>query len=274
MVRLNVNGKVVAITGGSRGLGLSCAEILLKNGAKSVYITSRKAQAVNESVEHLKRIAAKYNSSATVGGIASDVSNGDGVKKFFDYVASKESQVDILIANAGASWGSPLSDHPESAFDKVIDLNVKGVFLTIQAFYPLLKKGGTQEYSSRVLIMGSVAGLIVNSAEGGVYGYLASKAGVHHLGKSLSLELGPQNINVNIIAPGFIPTKMSNGLLEKHGANMIKSNPKQRLGTDQDIENVVLFFSAKESDYINGAVIPVDGGQNVGNAAGLSSSKL
>lgn len=268
-MRLNVNGKVAVITGGSRGLGLNCAEVLLKNGAKSVYITSRKGKAVQETVEYLRKLAEKYNPNCQVDGIAADVSNGEGVTKLYKFVESKESQVDILIANAGASWGEGLETHPEVAFDKVMDLNVKGVFLTIQAFYKLLKKGGTKDYSSRVLITGSVAGINVNSIESGTYGYYASKAGVAHLGKALALELGPQNINVNIIAPGFFPTKMSNGLLDKYGENMVKTNPKQRLGTSQDIENVILFFTAKESDYINGAVIPVDGGANLGNAIGV-----
>lgn len=271
-MKLNVNGKVVAVTGGSRGLGLNCAEVLLKNGAKSIYITSRKEKAVNEAVEYLKQLGKQYNPSVKVVGIAADVSNGAGVTKFFDLVRAQEDQVDILIANAGASWGEKLTKHPESAIDKVLDLNIKGVFLTIQAFYPLLKKAGTKDYSSRVLIMGSVAALQAGSFEGGTYGYLASKAGVTHLGKSLALELGPDNINVNILAPGFFPTKMSNGLLETVGERMIKANPKQRLGEQSDIESVVLFFCAKESDYLNGVVIPIDGGANLGDA--ITSSKL
>ena len=272
IMKLNVNGKVAVITGGSRGLGLNCAEVLVKNGAKSVYITSRKQQAVNESVEFLKGVAKQYNPSCKVVGIASDVSNGEGVKKFAQQVASQEDKVDILIANAGASWGAPLMKHPESAFDKVMDLNVKGVFLTIQAFYPLLKEAGTVDYSSRVLIMGSITGIKPDAMDGGTYGYTASKAGVMHLGKCLALELGPQNINVNLLAPGFFPTKMSNGLLEKIGDTFVQNNPKKRLGRQEDIESVVLFFCAKESDYINGAVIPIDGGAHVGDAP--KSSKL
>lgn len=266
MTRLNVDGKVVAITGGSRGLGLNCAEVLLKHGAKSIYITSRKQKAVDESVNYLKSIAKDKNPNAKIIGVAADVSNKEGVQKFYDVVSSNESQVDILIANAGASWGAPLLTHPEDAIDKILSLNVKGVFLTIQVFYPLLKKAGTEDYSSRVLITGSIAGIQPTAGNGGTYGYAASKAGVMHLGKSLALELGPQNINVNILAPGFFPTKMSNGLLEKVGDHMIKTNPKKRLGNQKDIESVVLFFSSKESDYINGAVIPIDGGAHLGEA--------
>jgi NAD(P)-dependent dehydrogenase (short-subunit alcohol dehydrogenase family) len=265
-MKLNVNGKVAVITGGSRGLGLNCAEVLVKNGAKAVYITSRKDKAVQEAVRFLKGIAKQYNPGCKIVGIAADVSNGDGVKQFAEAVCSQESKVDILIANAGASWGAPLIQHPETAFDKVMDLNVKGVFLTIQAFYPQLKKAGTKDYSSRVLIMGSVTGIQANAMEGGTYGYTASKAGVMHMGKCLALELGPDNINVNLLAPGFFPTKMSNGLLEKIGDKFTARNPKKRLGKQEDIESVVLFFCAKESDYLNGVVIPIDGGSSVGDA--------
>lgn len=274
-MKLNVNGKIAVITGASRGLGLNCAEVLVKNGAKAVYITSRKEKAVKEAIAYLKQIASAYNNtSCSISGIASDVSNGKGVTELYNFVKSKEDKVDILIANAGASWGAPLLEHPESAFDKVLDLNIKGVFLTIQAFYPLLKKAGSSTYSSRVLIMGSVAAIRADAMEGGgTYGYLASKAGVTHMGKNLALELGPQNINVNILAPGFFPTKMSNGLIEAFGEVMTSGNPKQRLGKQEDIESVVLFFCAKESDYVNGAVIPIDGGANLGDVR-FSSSKL
>jgi len=270
MTRLNVNGKVAVITGGSRGLGLYCAEVLLINGAKSIYLTSRKQKAVDEAVTYLQKINNDSKFGAKIIGVASDVSIKAGVEKFYDVVAKNESKVDILIANAGASWGAPLSDHPEDAIDKVLSLNIKGVFLTIQAFYPLLKEAGTNEYSSRILIMGSISGISSDALAGGTYGYTASKAGVMHMGKSLAMELGPQNINVNILAPGFFPTKMSNGLLETLGDHMINSNPKKRLGNQKDIESVVLFFSAKESDYINGAVIPIDGGAHLGDASSAS----
>lgn len=266
-MKLNVDGKVAVVTGGSRGLGLNCAEVLVKNGAKAVYITSRKDKAVQESVKFLQDLAKQYNNTdCKIAGIGTDCSTKAGNKKLYDFVAESESQVDILIANAGASWGAPLTQHPEEAFDKVLALNVKGVFLTIQAFYPLLKKAGTKDYSSRILITGSVTGLRTDAMGSGTYGYTASKAGVMHMGKALAMELGPQNINVNILAPGFFPTKMANGLLEKVGERMIAANPKRRLGRQEDLESVVLFFSAKESDYINGAVIPIDGGSYLGDA--------
>ncbi|KAH3676044.1 hypothetical protein WICMUC_002340 [Wickerhamomyces mucosus] len=281
MTRLNVDGKVVVITGGSRGLGLHCAEALLKHGAKSIYITSRKQKAVDDAVIYLKDIVDKFKeknqfynkgNGIKIHGLAADISTAQGNIKFVELVSKYEDKVDILIPNAGASWGAPLTKHPEEAFDKVLDLNIKGVFLTIQKFYPLLLKAGSSDYSARILIMGSVAGISPNlGLMGGTYGYLSSKAGVAHLGKSLALELGPQNINVNILAPGFIPSKMSNGLLSKFGKEFADKNPKKRIGTNKDLESAVLFFSAKESDYINGAIIPIDGGQHLGDAPAFSS---
>ncbi|KAH3672218.1 hypothetical protein WICPIJ_010070 [Wickerhamomyces pijperi] len=285
MTRLNVYGKVVAITGGSRGLGLHCAEILVKNGAKSIYITARKQKGVDDAIQYLQKIVETYKDrdqlyhkgqDIIIRGIPADVSTGKGVVAFLNLVQEKETQVDILIANAGASWGAPLDQHPEAAIDKVLELNIKGVFLTIQKFKPLLVKAGNEDYSARILIMGSVAGITPTfGGEGGTYGYLASKAGVAHMGKMLALELGPQNVNVNIIAPGFFPSKMSNGLLEgEFGQHMISHNPKRRIGKQSDIENAILFFAARESDYINGAVIPIDGGHHLGDSVPLSSGKL
>lgn len=285
MTRLNVYGKVVAITGGSRGLGLHCAEVLLKNGAKSIYITARKQKGIDDAVKYLESIVRTYKErdqlyqkgqGITIKGIPADVSKTAGVVTFLNLVKENETQVDILIPNAGASWGAPLDQHPEQAIDKVLGLNIKGVFLTIQNFKPLLVKAGTKDYSARVLIMGSVAGITPSfDGESGTYGYLASKAGVAHLGKMLALELGPHNINVNIIAPGFFPSKMSNGLLEgEFGRHVIDHNPKRRIGKQSDLENVILFFSAQESDYINGVVIPIDGGHHLGDGAPLSSGKL
>lgn len=263
-MKLNVNDKVAVVTGGSRGLGFNCCKTLVKNGISKLFLTSRKKKQLDEAVESLKQLGNEYkNSQVEIYAIASDLSNKDGILKFFSYVSNLTSSVDILIINAGASWGASFLKHSEQAFNKVVDLNLKSVFLTIQSFYPLLVKNASPDYSSRVLIMGSIAGITVGSTGTGTYGYTASKAGVMHLGKLLAVELGPNNINVNIIAPGFFPTKMSNGLIDKFGDAMVASNPKRRLGEQKDIESVVLFFCAKESDYINGCVIPLDGGAHL-----------
>ncbi|ODV67345.1 NAD(P)-binding protein [Hyphopichia burtonii NRRL Y-1933] len=273
MVDLNVNNKVAVITGGTRGLGLDCAEAYVLNGASTVVITSRKADACKESKEYLEKIAKENGKSVKIISIPADLTKEDQAVDFFNQVAKQVEKVDILVANAGATWGASLEDHPVSAIKKVLDLNIASVFHSIQLFTPLLSKAGTFEDPARIIIMSSVASLI-SSEPVGTYGYLASKAGVSHLGKNLAVQLGPRNITVNSLAPGFFPTKMSKGLISAAGDMMIESNPRKRLGQKQDIQNAVLFLSAKESNYINGIVLPIDGGSYLSGAFVPSSSKL
>ncbi|CUM67701.1 uncharacterized protein PRCAT00005404001 [Priceomyces carsonii] len=265
MVDFNVQGKTAVITGGTRGLGLYCAEALALNGASTVVITSRKKNACEEAKKYLEKISKENGKSPKIIAIAADIADEEQAKKFFEETSKHITKLDILIANAGASWGAPLEQHPVSAVKKVLDLNVVAVYHTIQLFTPLLEAAGTPEDPSRILIMSSVASIVVAEPIG-TYGYLASKAGVSHLGKNLALQLGPRNINVNSLAPGFFPTKMSNGLLEVAGDMMIESNPRKRLGVKEDIENAVLFLCSKQSSYINGIVLPIDGGAHLGGA--------
>lgn len=262
--------KIAVVTGGSRGLGLYCAYGLLHGGAKRVYISSRKADACDEACQRLNSQGFKGKAIA----LPADVSKHDGVTKLLEGFTEQELKhgsgkvvCDILIANAGATWGAPIENHPESAISKVLELNVKGVFSTIQLFTPLLEAGGTHADPSRVVIMGSVAGIgIGNTTKGGVYGYLASKAAVHHLGKALAVELGPRNITVNMIAPGFIPTKMAQGVIDAAGDFFVESNPRKRLGTSEDIIGVLMFLVGQAGNYVNGAVIPLDGAAHLGAA--------
>lgn len=257
-----VDGKVVVVTGGSRGLGLTMAEGLLLGGAAKIYVSSRGKEACEQSAAYLNELSKSKGLKGDAVAIAADSSTTEGVNSLFKAVSAKEDKVDILLANAGASWGAPFGEHPEQAIDKVLGLNVKGVFLTIQAFTPLLEKAGTNGDPSRVIITGSVAGLR-SGLSGGAYGYLASKAAVHHLGKTLAVELGPSNISVNCIAPGFFPTKMSQGLLDVIGDEMVSTNPLRRLGEPADMVGIILFLCSKAGSYVNGAVVPIDGGQHL-----------
>ncbi|CAK7894479.1 D-arabinitol 2-dehydrogenase [ribulose-forming] [[Candida] anglica] len=261
-MEFNVNGKVAVVTGGTRGLGLDCAEALVLHGAKTVVITSRKAKACEEAKAYLDKVAKGNGKSATIIAIPADIAKDQDLEQFFKDVSAKIDRLDILIANAGASWGAPLSEHPVSAVRKVLDLNVVAVFHCIKLFTPLLAESGSAEDPSRILIMSSVASLVPQDAAG-TYGYLASKAGVSHMGKNLAIQLGPSNINVNSLAPGFFPTKMSNGLLEVFGEVMVEMNPKRRLGVKADIQAAVIFLCSKPSAYINGIVLPVDGGSHL-----------
>lgn len=271
MVDFNVEGKIAVVTGGTRGLGLYCAEAFVKNGAKLVIITSRKEKACEEAKAHLENIAKQHGKSCSIVAIASDLAEESGCKKFFEESTKHCSKVDILVANAGATWGAQLEDHPIQAMQKVLSLNIVGVFNCIQLFTPLLEKAGTPEDPARVIIMSSIASLQPVDVVG-VYGYTASKAGVSHLGKSLALQLGPRNITVNSLAPGYFPSKMANGVISMAGDILVSSNPRKRLGVQEDMESAILFLCSKQSNYINGIVLPLDGGVHLATGAALSSS--
>ncbi|CAH2355303.1 D-arabinitol 2-dehydrogenase [ribulose-forming] [[Candida] railenensis] len=262
MVDYNVNGKVALITGGTRGLGLDIAETYVLNGIKTVIITSRKAKACEESKAYLEKVAKDNGKNVEVISIPADISKDSELAKFVSTVLSKIDQLNILVANAGATWGAPLEEHPISAVRKVLDLNITSVFACVQAFTPLLEKSATFEDPSRVLITSSVASMVAQDGAG-TFGYIASKAGVTHMGKNLAISLGPRNINVNSLSPGFFPTKMSNGLIDIFGEVLTESNPKRRLGRKADIQAAALFLSAQQSNYINGINLPIDGGANL-----------
>ncbi|CAH6720507.1 D-arabinitol 2-dehydrogenase [ribulose-forming] [[Candida] jaroonii] len=259
MVDFNVNGKTAVITGGTRGLGLHCAEAFVLNGADCVVITSRKAKACEESKALLEKLAKDNGKDCKIVAIPSDLSVEEDCIKFFEATKKEVKKVDILIANAGATWGAQLEDHPISAMHKVLSLNIVGVFNCIKLFAPMLEEAGTHEDPARIVIMSSVVSLI-NVDQAGVYGYAASKAGVSHLGKNLAVQLGPRNITVNSLAPGFFPSKMSDGLIAAAGDIMIESNPRKRLGTKEDMQSAILFLCSKQANYINGIVLPLDGG--------------
>lgn len=192
-----------------------------------------------------------------------DSATVQGIESLVAQVSQHTDHVDILFANAGATWGERFDTHSEAAFSKVMDLNVKAVFVTVQKFAPLLQKGATREDPSRVIITASVAGLGIGTlGRQATFGYSASKAAVLHLGRNLAVELGPRHILVNSICPGFFPTKMASGLLEltggleKHAA----SNPTGRLGRPEDIAGVVVYLASRAGSHVNAATIEIDGG--------------
>lgn len=262
----NLTDKIALITGGSRGLGLSMAEGFIQAGASKVYISSRKADACDQAVAHLNKLAKDNGLKGQAFAIPADVSNRQGAEVLLTGFnkLEKSGKLDILVANAGATWADDFDKFPDSAMQKVLDLNIRGVFATIQAFGPALIAASKDSDPSRVLITGSVAGIKPTTPR--AYSYNASKAGVHSLGKQLSVDLAPK-ITVNILAPGFFPSKMTNGLLSQVGDVMIDANPLKRLGVPDDIIGVSIFLCSKAGAYVNGAVVPIDGGQ-------LNSSKL
>lgn len=193
----------------------------------------------------------------------SDIATVAGVEHLVAEVSKHTSHVDILLANAGATWGEAFDKHPDSAFGKVMDLNVRAVFNTIRLFTPMLQQRASAADPSRVIITASVAGLAVGTlGEHGTYGYSASKAAAIHLGRNLAVELGPRGIAVNCICPGFFPSKMSNGLLAASGgAEAIgKGNPMKRLGVPEDIAGAIVYLASRAGSHVNGAAIEIDGG--------------
>ncbi|KAJ4309959.1 hypothetical protein N0V84_011223 [Fusarium piperis] len=258
----SLKGKVAVITGGSRGLGLHAASAFLQAGASKVFISSRKAKACEEACKALNALP-NLSPGAVAISAPADSSTLAGVESLLAQVKKHTDRVDILFANAGATWGERFDTHPDSAFAKVMDLNVKAVFNTIRLFTPLLEKSATIKDPSRVIITSSTAGLGVGTiGKQGTYGYSASKAAVLHLGRNLAMELGPRHITVNSICPGFFPSKMSNGLLEMSGgAEQIgKANPMRRLGQPEDIAGVVVYLASRAGAHVNGESIAIDGG--------------
>lgn len=187
----------------------------------------------------------------------------DELDRLVAEVKKTTDHVDILFANAGATWGEKFETHPEGAFSKVMDLNVKSVFYLVQKFAPLLTAKASPADPSRVIITGSVAGLGVGSlGENATFSYSASKAAVIHLAKNLALELGPRGVLTNAIAPGFFPSKMASGLIEKQGGMkaLEDQSPNGRLGKAEDIAGTVVYLGSRAGSHLNGAVVVLDGG--------------
>ncbi|KAK5995881.1 Rhamnolipids biosynthesis 3-oxoacyl-[acyl-carrier-protein] reductase [Cladobotryum mycophilum] len=258
----SLKGKVAVVTGGSRGLGLHAASAFLQAGCSKVFISSRKAAACEEACKALNALP-NLSPGAVAISVPADSANMKGVESLLEQVKKHTDRVDILFANAGATWGEAFDTHPDDAFAKVMDLNVKAVFNTIRVFAPLLEKHASIQDPSRVLITASVAGLGVGTlGKQATFGYSASKAAVLHLGRNLALELGPRHMTVNSICPGFFPSKMSNGLLALSGGaeKFAASNPMRRLGQAEDIAGVVVYLCSRAGTHVNAEAIAIDGG--------------
>lgn len=234
-----------------------------------MYITSRKAKACDEAVAALNKLP-NLQPGAHAISVPADSAKFSGVEHLVREVSKTTDHVDILFANAGATWGEKFDTHPDEAFAKVMDLNVKSVFNTVRLFAPLLQKNASIQDTSRVIITASVAGIGVGSlGENATFGYSASKAAAIHLAKNLAVELGPRGILVNAIAPGFFPSKMANGLLELSGGaeKIARRNPNRRLGAPEDLAGAVVFLSSRAASHINGATLVIDGGEVISRGA-------
>ncbi|KAH7067020.1 hypothetical protein BKA63DRAFT_132728 [Paraphoma chrysanthemicola] len=257
----SLKGKVAVVSGGSRGLGLHAASGLLQAGCSKVFITSRKAKACTEAVAALNALP----TSGTAISIPADSSKVSEIERLVSEVRKHTDHVDILFANAGATWGAEFDKTDEkNGWDRVMDVNVKGVFFTIQKFAPLLAAKATVADPSRVIVTGSVAGITIGSlGESGAFSYAASKAAVLHLARNLAIELGPKHILVNGIAPGFFMSKMAAVLMERSGGEdqLNKANPNGRTGRPEDIAAAVVFLSSRAGGHVNGDTLVLDGGK-------------
>ena len=245
----SVSGKVALVTGGSRGIGLMIASGLVSAGAK-VYVASRKE-------EECERTAAELSKLGTCVALPGDLSSHDGTKALAESLAAAEPALHILVNNAGANWGAPLTEYPESGWDKVMALNVKAVFDLTRLLLPQLQNGSRPGDPGRVINVGSIDGLQVPLLE--TYAYSTSKAAVHHLTRVLARKLAPQ-ITVNAIAPGPFESKMMAETLKIFGDAIVKSCPMGRIGEPDDMAGVAIYLASKAGAYVTGAVIPVDGG--------------
>lgn len=253
-----LHGKIALVTGGSSGIGEMAAEGLVQAGAH-VLIASRKADACEAVAARLNALDAPGRAEAVAG----DVSTGEGVDALAAAVAARTDRLHILMNNAGRSWGAPLGQFPFDAWDKVMSLNVAGLFHLTQALLPLLDAAASDDDPARVVNTGSVMG----QAElgDGAYSYAASKAAVHHLTGILAKELAGRRITVNAIAPGPFVSKMTAFATGREDQRDVVGQgvPLGRVGRPEDIAGCIGFLCGRGGAYITGAVLPVSGGINV-----------
>jgi gluconate 5-dehydrogenase len=254
----DLKGKTALVTGGSRGLGLQIAEALGEAGAK-ILLTSRKAADLEEAAADLQ---AKGIDTRWVAGDASDPAQ---VKKIVDEAMQRLGRIDILVNNAGATWGAPAEDHPLEAWDKVMNLNVRSIFLFSQAVAKasMIPNGG-----GRIINVASIAGL-AGSMDVKFIAYGTSKGAVVNFTRTLAGEWGRYGINVNALAPGFFPSKMTKGVLATLGVDKLAAAaPLGRIGDDDDLKGAALLFASAAGKHITGQIIAVDGGVSCVHSGG------
>ena len=248
----DLKGKVALITGGSRGLGLQIAEGLGDMGCK-VAITARKADELAEASKHLTA------RGITVLTVTHDLSKLDTIPAMVEQVIKGLGPIDILVNNAGATWGAKAEEYPDDAWRKVMTLN-------IDAMFHLSREVGKRCFiprkSGKIVNIASIAGLRGGPSDMHTIAYNTSKGAAVNFTRALASEWGPHGINVNAICPGFFPTKMASGILERIGERVIKSTPMRRLGGDEDLKGVAVFLASEAARHVTGQCIAVDGGQS------------
>lgn len=245
----SIAGKTAVVTGGTRGIGLMIAEAYVRAGVK-VYISSRKAEVVAD-------VARRLNELGECIGIPADLSTEAECRRLADEIAASEDRLHVLVNNAGATWGAPMAEHDDAAWDRVLGINVKGVFHLTRFLRPLLDAAATNTDPARVINIGSIDGIQVPMME--TYSYSTAKAGVHQLTRHLASQMAPK-VTVNAIAPGPFESKMMAATLNAFGDQIAAGAPMKRIGKPADMAGIAVYLAGPASTYITGAVIPVDGG--------------
>jgi NAD(P)-dependent dehydrogenase (short-subunit alcohol dehydrogenase family) len=262
-------GKTALVTGGATGIGRMAAEGLVWAGAR-VLIASRKGEACEAVPEELNALGAPGSAE----GFAGDVGSEAGVDALVDAVRARSDRLDILMNNAGRTWGAPMGQFPYHAWDKVMSVNVAGLFDLTQKLLPLLIASATPDDPARVVNVGSVMGEVPMGD--GAYSYAASKAAVLHLTQIMGKELAGRHITVNALAPGPFVSRITAfatadaGMRDKVGRDV----PLGRVGRDEDIAGCMLFLCGRGGAYLTGAILPVSGGLNVVTAPNIFESAM
>tara|TARA_R110000772_G_scaffold268731_1_gene398338 strand:- start:47156 stop:47938 length:783 start_codon:yes stop_codon:yes gene_type:complete len=250
----DISGKIALVTGGAQGLGRMIAEGLVDAGVR-VYITSRKADVCELA-------ASEMSERGQCIGIAADLSSPEAAIALANEIKARESQLDIIINNAGKTWGAPLDEFPDKAWASVMAVNVQGPFTLVRELLPLLEKSGAKDVvdPARVMNIGSLAGKKVERLD--AYSYVASKAAIHHLSKEMAAVLAERNIAVNTIVPGYFPTKMTAHIRgdDEESQKLATRIPLGRMGAAEDIVGLCIFLSSRAGAYITGGELVLDGG--------------
>ena len=250
----DLKGKTALVTGGSRGLGLQMAHALGEAGAR-IMLSSRKADELEKAVADLEAAGIDARWTAADCAVEADI------HRLADEALERMGDIDILVNNAGAAWGAPAEDHPLDAWDKVMNLNVRGYFLLSQR---VAKKSMIARKQGRIINIASIAGLGGNPPEMQTIAYNTSKGAVVNFTRALACEWGHYGITVNAICPGFFPSKMTRGTLENLGEEKLAAHaPLKRLGDDEDLKGITLLYASDAGKHITGQWLAVDGGVSV-----------
>ena len=246
----SIEGKTALVTGGSRGIGLMIARGFVEAGAR-VYISSRKQEVCDAVAADLSKIGSCVS-------LPADLSSEEECVRLAGEIRERESELNILVNNAGANWGESYESFPEKGWDRVLDLNVKALFFLTRACTDLLEKGASAEDPARVINIGSVDGIKTPVLD--TWAYSSSKAAVHMLTRHLAKTLAPRKSTVNAVAPGPFQSQMMAATLDAFGEAIAKSNPMGRIGEPNDMAGVAIYLASRASAYVTGVLIPVDGG--------------